>query len=177
MSRVKLNMYEHFLSVCFNDCVGDLLMLDDVRNLDSFRQHLNTSRLQHSINVAYYSFLVCRVLHFDYRSAARAGLLHDLYHYDWRESKQPEGRHVSAHPKIALRNAQRNVHLNKVEADAIVKHMWPLTIRFPRYKESVVVSMVDKYCACCEVVDNMGGKAVKKAGFLRSVWAGGLLAK
>ena len=34
--------------------------------------------------------------------------------------------------------------------DVIVKHMWPLTIKFPKYKESYIVTFVDKYCATVE---------------------------
>ena len=40
--------------------------------------------------------------------------------------------------------------LNDLEKDVIVKHMWPLTIKFPKYKESYIVTFVDKYCATVE---------------------------
>ena len=40
--------------------------------------------------------------------------------------------------------------LNNIEKDIIEKHMWPLTLRLPKYKESYVVLMVDKYCALFE---------------------------
>ncbi len=113
--------------------------------------------MQHSINVAYYSYLVCKVFNFDYKSAARAGLLHDLFLYDWRVEKQPEGHHAYAHPRVALRTAQKIADLNKIEQDAIVKHMWPVTLRLPRYKESLVVSFVDKYCCCLEVIGSAFG--------------------
>lgn len=169
MSKVKLDMDEDLLSICYNDCVSDLFLLEDVQSLKDYCQHMKTSRLQHSLNVSYYSFLVCRYLHFDYRSAARAGLLHDLFLYDWREERQPEGRHISAHPKVALRTAQKNVELNKVEADAIVKHMWPLTIKPPRYKESIIVSMMDKYCTCCELIDGMSNKLINKAAIIKRI--------
>jgi len=29
--------------------------------------------------------------------------------------------------------------------------MWPVTIRFPRYAESYIITLVDKYCATMEV--------------------------
>jgi len=133
-------------------CVNDLTQLDEIRRLDGFTQHLSTSRLEHCVNVSYFSFLICKKLGWDYRSAARAGLLHDFYLYDWRVEKQPEGRHVSAHAKVALRNAHQVTELNEIEADAIVKHMWPMTISLPRYKESYVVNVVDTFCAAYEVV-------------------------
>ena len=44
----------------------------------------------------------------------------------------------------------KNFTLNDLEKDVIVKHMWPLTIKFPKYKESYIVTFVDKYCATVE---------------------------
>lgn len=161
-SKTLLNDFENSLALEFNDCIGDLLDLDDVKKLDNFSQHLETSRLQHSINVSYYSFLFCRFLNFDYRSAARAGILHDLFLYDWRLEKQPEGAHAFAHPKVALRNAKSNVSLNEIEEDAILKHMFPLTLTPPKYKESIIVSLADKYCASCEVICAITASISKK---------------
>lgn len=154
-SRITLSNLNNALAYEFNTCVFDLINDESVKQLDDFNQHLNTSRLQHSVNVSYYSYLVCRFLGFDYKSAARAGLLHDLYLYDWRTEKQPEGYHAKAHPRVALRNAKKITPLNKVEADCILRHMWPLTIVPPKYKESVVVSLVDKYCACVEIISKI----------------------
>ena len=58
-----------------------------------------------SQSVSYYSFLICRRMGWDYRSAARAGLLHDLYFYDWRTKKYIRSGHASWHPRVALDNA------------------------------------------------------------------------
>lgn len=140
------------------DCVGDLAELEEIKQLDEYSQHLDTSRLEHSVNVSYFSYRVCKKFGWDYVSAARAGLLHDLYYYDWRYEKQPEGRHASAHPIVALRNARKLTEINDIEADAIVKHMWPMTIRFPRYKESYVVNIADKLCAAYEFTSQTGAR-------------------
>lgn len=147
----------------FIACVEDLLNLEDVKKLDNYTQHLGTSRLGHSINVAYYSYIVCKKLGLDYRSAARGGILHDLYLYDWRTTKQPEGHHAKAHPIVALRTAKKNVHLNKIEEDCIIKHMWPLTMPAPRYAESFILSCMDKYCAVLEVAYQLSKKITKRA--------------
>ena len=55
-------------------------------------------------------FLLARKFHLDAYSTARAGLLHDLYFYDWREkdTRPMEGRHCSIHPQIALENAKKS---------------------------------------------------------------------
>ena len=138
-------------TVEFYECIEDLLQTEEVQKLSLFSQHMNTSRLQHSINVAYYSYTWCKKLGLNYKSAARAGVLHDLYLYDWRDGRQPEGSHVKAHPIVALRNAKKLAEINAIEEDAILRHMWPCTIKPPKYKESMVVSMADKYSAYKEV--------------------------
>ena len=51
------------------------------------------------------------------------------------------------HPQIALHNAQKLFHLTDLEKDIILKHMWPLTLSIPKYRESFVVTFIDKYCA------------------------------
>jgi uncharacterized protein len=42
--------------------------------------------------------------------------------------------------------------LNDIEKDIIEKHMWPLTLKLPKYKEAFIVSFVDKYCAFMESI-------------------------
>jgi len=163
-SSVALDKPEHYYAIEFNECVEDLLELEYVQKLEEFTQHCNTSRFQHSINVSYYSYLLCKLFGLDYRSAARAGLLHDLFLYDWRMEKQPEGNHAQAHPQVALRNAKKNVELNEVEADAIIKHMWPVTINLPKYKESYIVSLADKYCAVSEIFSSLYQGFKRNAG-------------
>ncbi|KXL53413.1 hypothetical protein CLNEO_13840 [Anaerotignum neopropionicum] len=147
------NLNEDELLAEYNSCVGDIINHEMVKKMDSCVQHCNTSRLQHSINVSYYSFWVCYRMGWDYRSAARAGLLHDLFFYDWRIKKGLRTNHASWHPRVALDNASKITELNKVERDAIRRHMWPCTLIPPRYIESYVVTLVDKVCAVCEVAE------------------------
>ena len=47
-------------------------------------------------------------------------------------------------------NACRDYHVNCVEKDIIIRHMFPLTIVPPRYKESIIVCIVDKGCSIYE---------------------------
>lgn len=152
-SRIYLDESDKELAGQFYECVSDLLEHKMIKDLDNFSQHVGTSRLQHSINVAYYSFLVCRKLKLDYRSAARAGIMHDLFLYDWREETKSARAHIHIHPKAALKNAKKITTLNKKEKDAILNHMWPMTPAPPRFRESHIVSLVDKFCACAEVID------------------------
>ena len=42
------------------------------------------------------------------KATARAGLLHDLFYYDWRTTKFDEGTHAYIHPRIAVKNAEKS---------------------------------------------------------------------
>lgn len=135
----------------YERCISDLAQSQIILSLGDFSHHLHFSRLDHSLHVSYQSYLLCKKLGLDYRSAARGGLLHDFYFYDSRITKPDSGIHCFCHPAIALENAKAYFPLNELEKDIIVKHMWPVTISPPKYKESFIVTLMDKYCASREV--------------------------
>jgi Predicted HD superfamily hydrolase len=138
----------------FYTYIGDLLAHEDLKKLDDCVQHHAFSRLHHSLDVAFYSFLVVRFLRWDCRSTARGALLHDLYFHDWRTEAFDGNafKHLLTHPRIALENARKIADLNAVEENIILRHMWLLTLTPPRYKEGFVVTFVDKYCATHELL-------------------------
>lgn len=117
--------------------------------LDNYEHHHNTSRLMHSINVSYLSWLLAKKFHCDKKAAARAGLLHDFCPYDFRE-KTPTGEHqVLYHPKAAAENSVRMFQISDRELDAIRTHMFPLG-PVPRNKEAWIITLADKICAVTE---------------------------
>ncbi len=151
-------------AVTYLDCVDGILNSSEVRMLDNFKHHHFTTRFQHSLNVSYYSYCMCRRLGWDYRSAARAGLMHDLYFFENTSIDENGNRLLKNHPFVALRNSESIFNLNDIEKDAIVNHMWPFTsLGRPKYRESVVVSLSDKFCAVMEAsigsYDFIAGKA------------------
>lgn len=145
----------------FYNTIKDLIELKEVLDLANFEQHVGTSRLDHSLYVSYYAYCFAKKMNFNYRSAARGGLLHDLFHYNWSEVRHPEGRHAWTHPKIAANNAKEIAVLNKVELDCIEKHMWPLCIGAPKYVESYFVTLADKYTATVEIFVGLKSKIKK----------------
>lgn len=156
--RKRLKRRKRFVALsAFEKCIGDLFVKDDVQQMKDIKHHLNLSCLDHSLFVSYVSYRICRFLNLDYRSAARGGLLHDLFLYDWREKESHEGWHGTSHPEVALKNAEQLCSdadledLNNVEKDMISKHMWPLTKKMPSYKESMIICIVDKICAMAEM--------------------------
>ena len=106
--------------------------------------------------MAYNNYKICNKLGLDARSAARGGMLHDLFLYDWREHSKKTGDrlHAITHPITAYRNACKYFHLNKVEKEVITKHMWPVSVIPPRYPETYVICLTDKYCGSREIMDH-----------------------
>ena len=134
--------------------VKEILKNPNVGTMREYVQHGNTSCLEHSINVSYLSYLYCKNHGLNARAAARAGLLHDLFLYDWhlRKRKKGELMHGFSHPRVALQNAQKAFDLTPLEKNIILRHMWPLTIVPPKYPEAYVVVWIDKYCSVMETI-------------------------
>ncbi|MBR5089986.1 MAG: HD domain-containing protein [Ruminiclostridium sp.] len=119
-------------------------------------QHGNVSVFAHSLAVAAYSVKLAKKLgiKYDRRSLIRGALLHDFFLYDWHKTNNVgDGLHGFAHPNTASKNAAKYFRLNTRELDIIRKHMWPLTItKLPKYRESWLVCMADKYCSLLETL-------------------------
>lgn len=142
---------------CFLVCVEDLLYTDQVQSMKDIHHHPGTSCFDHSLFVSYVAFRLARRWRLDYRAAARAGLLHDLYLYDPKERTfthdRYEGLQCFAHPKAALKNAWALCgSLTAKEENIIISHMWPLARKMPRCREAFVVNLADKACASAEVM-------------------------
>lgn len=143
-------MVKKFKRIEFLEIVNDILINEDVQKLNLYKHHYAYTRLEHSMSVAYYSYVICKIFHLDYESIARAGLLHDLFFYDCENKLTRPKNHISNHSKIALKNAEKLFSLNDKEKDIILKHMWPITLSRPKYIESFIITFVDKYCALKE---------------------------
>jgi len=147
---------KQLMNTDFYDCIKDIVHSDELGELKSITHHISTTRFQHCLNVSYYNWLICRKLRLDAKSAARAGLLHDLFYYDRKEynfsKKNDRGAasHSLNHSRVALENAKKLAPVNDCESDIIEKHMFPVTKKLPRYKESYVIVFTDKYCAMLE---------------------------
>lgn len=135
----------------FRAIIKDIVENDTVQQMRNFRQHYDTSCFDHCYKVALISYIICKKLKLDYISAARAGMLHDLFLYDWRIHEPSRKRfHAFHHPRIALNNSLKIFSLNKKEQDIILKHMWPITVIPPKSMEAFIITFVDKYCALLE---------------------------
>lgn len=150
----------------FQNIIKELINNKTVQEMKKYKQHYETTCFDHCYTAAYYCFLICKKYHLDYKSATRAAMLHDLFLYDWRV-RQPDrkGFHAFTHGKKACENACKLFDLNEKEKDIIIKHMWPVTIEFPKSIEGFVLTLVDKYCAVSETLDVFKSRLFMKKAF------------
>ena len=150
---------DYFQKLVYDICKRTRLM--DTRD---YSHHFGTSVLRHSVNVAYVSYALGLRLHlnFNKKELITGALLHDYYLYDCHDSSCPDKkRHLFRHPEKALRNVREEMVISDRVADIIKKHMFPITLSPPRYKESFLVCIADKICAGYESVTNISGKMIR----------------
>ncbi|MFA6861502.1 MAG: HD domain-containing protein [Bacilli bacterium] len=141
----------------------DILTSKNMLLEQTFVMHKGVTTFDHSIGVAYVAVNYIRKHHIkkvDLRSIIRGALLHDFFLYNWHDHDKSHRFHGFIHAKRALKNAEKEFSLNKVEKDIIVKHMFPLTLALPCYKESFIVSLADKKCAIYEIRHKVAFKPV-----------------
>ena len=142
MSRYQ-NEFEYIIKPIMNH--NEFLKLKNIG-------HHGITRYEHSIRVAKYSFLISKKFGLkNVRDITRAALLHDFYInndlkgiYGFKKWKK--------HPSAALNNSLNYYNLNDMQKDIIVNHMFPVTKTLPKYKESYLVSSVDKVVGLYEML-------------------------
>lgn len=114
-------------------------------------EHHGITRYDHSLKVSYYSYVIAKLLHLNYEETARGGLLHDFFFSP--EVRDGKEKFISTfiHPKKALETANQFFNLSLKEQDMIRSHMFPINMHVPRYLESWIVSIVDKFVAASEL--------------------------
>lgn len=115
----------------------------------NFRHHGKVSVYDHVIKVSIHAFIMAKSKGLDYKSACIAGLLHDFYETPWEEDKEYKPllkRHAFTHAENALINARKYFpeYMNPIVEDAILRHMFPLNRKHPKYKEGWIITIADK---------------------------------
>lgn len=145
--------------------VEDILLNDEFQKRKLFLHHHNMSVWDHSILVSFNSFIFGRYFNADIRICAIAGLLHDFYSQAWlstpvlehlengkytilmKQKKSLFKMHGFVHAADAARNYVKFFPEleNKKITNAIKRHMFPLNIIPPRYKEGFIITIIDKW--------------------------------
>ena len=134
----------------FLEIVQDILDDSEFKKLGLYIQHLKTTRLVHSINVSYISWMLAKKFGCDRKAAARAGLLHDFFLYRFSDPKPVKEFQAFYHPKVAAKNSAQRFELSEKERLAILSHMFPLG-PLPSSKEAWIITCADKMCATAEL--------------------------
>lgn len=136
----------------YREALDELLRDPELQKMKQYYQH-GGNTYAHSVQVAEAALKLARILpfHVKEKDLARGAMLHDFYLYGTNDMTFTAYQHGTRHPRISYENASRHFDLTDTEKDIILSHMWPLTFtRPPRCRESVVVTLADKYCATRE---------------------------
>ena len=145
----------------YKKIVKDIFRNTEFKKLYNIEHH-GISRMEHSIKISYYSYIIAKKLKMDYISVARGGLLHDFFlNGDERNSKE-RFLDTFTHPTLALKTTKENFEINKIEENIIVSHMFPIYLSIPKYKESFLVNLVDKVIGLKELIKGFKCKFVYK---------------
>lgn len=150
----KYYMKERELYKQIHASAKDILQSKNFKTTKEHIQHGNMTVNKHCMNVAKYSLILSRKLRIKCNETEliRGALLHDYFLYDWHDEEhiKPYKLHGFFHPGRALKNANKEYQLTAREKDIIKKHMWPLTVMPPMYREGWIVTMADKWCSVME---------------------------
>ena len=133
---------------------ADILTSSNMQKEKKFMQHGKVSVYRHSVKVAVLSLFLAELFRLKVNRDAmmRGALLHDYFLYDWHEKDDSHKWHGFSHAETALKNARKDFKLGEIETDVIQKHMFPLNIKPPKYKESALVCLADKISALEETI-------------------------
>lgn len=135
----------------YMDIVKDIINNENFLKLKFYRHHDNT-RLDHCLKVSYNAYKLAKKFKLDCKAAARAGLLHDFFYGDLRYINVIERKYMlNNHPSFAVYNSNNLFKLTEKEKNMILSHMFPLSNEIPRYKESILLDLIDDYEAIKEV--------------------------
>lgn len=135
----------------FNSLVKDIVDNENFNKLNKELHH-GISRFDHSMRVAKWTYNLSKAIKLkSIGETTRAALLHDFYtNEDFNNSNSI--KKLGEHPNIALENSLKYYELNDVQQDIIKSHMFPCTKQIPKYKESWLVSGVDKVVGTYEML-------------------------
>lgn len=148
--KIKMEQNQEFFAA-----IKDIIKHPVVIKMKEYPHHYRTNCYQHCLNVAYANFVICKSFGLNAKAAARAGMIHDLFLYDWHTHSKETGNHFHGltHPRHALRIAEKYFTLTPLEKDIILHHMWPITVTVPKSPEALITTFTDKACGLCECGD------------------------
>lgn len=141
--NVKLENKEYY------NIVKPILENEEFLKRKDFPHHYNESVCDHVLRVSYDCYKIGKKWGLDYKALAIAGLLHDFYEKPWQtdfEHKPLLQKHGFTHAENARVNALKYFpELMNPKIESMIKtHMFPLNKSVPKYRESWILTLVDK---------------------------------
>ena len=161
MKKIKEEYF--YMNDEFYSIIDEIISNDEFNKTKNIRHH-GITRYNHSLRVAYHTFKITKKLKLNYQEATKAALLHDFF-TDETETLHPL-KALRKHPEYALENAKKHFNLTELQEDIIVKHMYPITKKMPKYKESWIVDIVDDICSLYERTYSINNELKTASTFL-----------
>ncbi len=156
----KKEIKERHIHSQIRKAAADILDSKNFQSTTQYIQHGTVTVNEHCISVAECSLMLSKILKIrcNRRELIRGALLHDYFLYDWHDKDHinPLRLHGFFHPGVALKNASAEYNLTDREKDIIRKHMWPMTIIPPMYREAWIVTVADKWVSLKETLRVVG---------------------
>jgi uncharacterized protein len=135
----------------FNSLVQDIIDNKRFNKLNKELHH-GITRYEHSMRVARWTYKITNLLNMKYKKdVTRAALLHDFYINEDLVSENGASK-LGEHPSVALKNSKKHFNISSLQADIIKTHMFPCNFDVPKYKESWLVSLIDKAVSTYEML-------------------------
>lgn len=114
-----------------------------------FLHHDKETVYEHCQKVSLRAYRIALKRNVDVRKVVIGALLHDFYSNPWQENTKKKKffeMHGFVHAKDALENSKKVYGdlIDPVVEDIIIKHMFPLNIKLPKYRETWIVTCADK---------------------------------
>ena len=135
----------------FNSLVQDIIDNKRFNKLNKELHH-GITRYEHSMRVARWTYKITNLLNMKHKKdVTRAALLHDFYINEELVSENGASK-LGEHPSVALKNSKKHFNISSLQADIIKTHMFPCNFDVPKYKESWLVSLIDKAVSTYEML-------------------------
>ena len=140
----------------FIKIIKPIITTNEYQKRKNMMHHQDQTVYEHSLKVAYQSYKISKKLNINITNCVIAALLHDFYKNPWQNNTQKKKffqKHGFTHAKDALENSKKHFqnHLNKQIENSILRHMFPLNIIPPKYKEGWVITISDKIVSIKEI--------------------------
>ena len=151
------------------ELVEDIVRSDRFLRAKTLGHHGKVSLADHSRRTAMYGRNICRSLEkrgipVSEKDVVRACLLHDIGMTDLEVFDKVSWKKAYLHPTRGAAIAREEYRAGRIQCDAIRKHMWPICIIPPLYKESWVVLAADKWCSFHEFLERVKKRNLRENG-------------